>query len=197
MNTNTQSLPYLYQIFQVGLERSEMMLEMIAKSPIQLKLSRLEIIPPQDLLSQFKPHLGLTEVSAMELMFSGDYNGMSQLVFPANSAKFLTHIIETEERRKLDKDELEKGILNEVGNIFFNGVMGVISTLSDYGITYMMPKYKVGNIGQLMLSSWSKNYSIAMMGTIELSDQRELWFWFQFNTLDILLQQSQKLPEYF
>lgn len=133
----------------------------------------------------------------MELVFSGDYNGMTQLVFPVDTAKLLIDMIETEERRKLDQDELEKGILSEVGHIFFNGVMGVISTLSEYGITYMIPKYKVGNIGQLLLSSWSKNYSSALMGSIELSRQRELWFWFQFNTLDPLLQHSQKLSDYF
>ncbi|MEA5496301.1 MAG: hypothetical protein WAN66_18445 [Limnoraphis robusta] len=197
MNQNAQSLDRLNPIFKVGLERTEMMLETIAKSPIQLELKRLEIIPPQELLSQLKSHLGLTEMSAMELVFSGDYNGMTQLVFPVDTAKLLIDMIETEERRKLDQDELEKGILSEVGHIFFNGVMGVISTLSEYGITYMIPKYKVGNIGQLLLSSWSKNYSSALMGSIELSRQRELWFWFQFNTLDPLLQHSQKLSDYF
>lgn len=197
MNQNAQSLDRLNPIFKVGLERTEMMLETIAKSPIKLELKRLEIIPPQELLSQLKSQLGLTEMSAMELVFSGDYNGMTQLVFPVDTAKLLIDMIETEERRKLDQDELEKGILSEVGHIFFNGVMGVISTLSEYGITYMIPKYKVGNIGQLLLSSWSKNYSSALMGSIELSRQRELWFWFQFNTLDPLLQHSQKLSDYF
>jgi chemotaxis protein CheC len=197
MNQNAQSLDRLNPIFKVGLERTEMMLETIAKSPIMLELKRLEIIPPQELLSQLKSQLGLTEMSAMELVFSGDYNGMTQLVFPVDTAKLLIDMIETEERRKLDQDELEKGILSEVGHIFFNGVMGVISTLSEYGITYMIPKYKVGNIGQLLLSSWSKNYSSALMGSIELSRQRELWFWFQFNTLDPLLQHSQKLSDYF
>jgi len=197
MNQNAQSLDRLNPIFKVGLERTEMMLETIAKSPIKLELKRLEIIPPQELLSQLKSHLGLTEMSAMELVLSGDYNGMTQLVFPVDTAKLLIDMIETEERRKLDQDELEKGILSEVGHIFFNGVMGVISTLSEYGITYMIPKYKVGNIGQLLLSSWSKNYSSALMGSIELSRQRELWFWFQFNTLDPLLQHSQKLSDYF
>jgi chemotaxis protein CheC len=197
MNQNAQSLDRLNPIFKVGLERTEMMLETIAKSPIKLELKRLEIIPPQELLSQLKSQLGLTEMSAMELVFSGDYNGMTQLVFPVDTAKLLIDLIETEERRKLDQDELEKGILSEVGHIFFNGVMGVISTLSEYGITYMIPKYKVGNIGQLLLSSWSKNYSSALMGSIELSRQRELGFWFQFNTLDPLLQHSQKLSDYF
>lgn len=174
-----------------------MMLETIANSPIKLELKRLEIIPREQLLSQLKSRLGLTEISAMELVFSGDYNGMSQLVFPAESSKLLVQFIETEERRKLDRDQFEQGIISEVGNIFFNGVMGVMSTLSNYGITYMIPKYKVGNIGQLLLSSWSKQYSTALYGSVEFSSQREVWFWFQFNTLEPLLEQSQKLSDYF
>ena len=197
MNKNVRSPDRLQQIFKVGLERSEMMLETIANSPIKLELKRLEIIPREQLLSQLKSHLGLTEISAMELVFSGDYNGMSQLVFPAESSKLLVQFIETEERRKLDRDQFEQGIISEVGNIFFNGVMGVMSTLSNYGITYMIPKYKVGNIGQLLLSSWSKQYSTALYGSVEFSSQREVWFWFQFNTLEPLLEQSQKLSDYF
>ncbi|MDY7020640.1 MAG: hypothetical protein SWJ54_04650 [Cyanobacteriota bacterium] len=197
MNTNAQLLTQLQQLFQVGLERAELMLETISKSPIQLKLKTLEIISPEQLLSQLKSPLGMTEISAMELVFSGDYNGRSQLVFPVESAKLLINSIETEERRKLDKDQLEKAILSEVGNIFFNGVMGVMSTLSNYGITYMIPKYKVGNIGQLLLGNWSKDYSTALIGKIEIFDRRELWFWFQIDRLDILSEQSHKLSEYF
>ncbi|MEB3279391.1 MAG: hypothetical protein VKK42_10785 [Lyngbya sp.] len=197
MNEKPQSLAHLQPIFQVGLERAEMMLKTIARSPIKLQLKSLEVIPPEELLSQLKSPLGLTEISAMELVFSGDYNGMTQLVFPVDSAKLLIDLIATEERRKLDRDQLEKGILSEVGHIFFNGVMGVMSTLSNFGITYMIPKYKVGNIGQLMLSSWSKKYSTSLYGSVEFSSQRELWFWFQFNTLEPLLEQSQKLSDYF
>ncbi|MEL7037136.1 MAG: hypothetical protein AAFO04_16155 [Cyanobacteria bacterium J06592_8] len=197
MNTNAQLLTQLQQLFQVGLERSELMLETISKSPVQLELKTLEIIAPEQLLSQLKSSLGMTEMSAMELVFSGDYNGRTQLVFPTDSAKLLINLIETEERRKLDQEQLEKAILSEVGNIFFNGVMGVMSTLSNYGITYMIPKYKVGNIGQLLLSNWSKDYSTALVGKVEMFSQRQLWFWFQFNRLDILSEQSQKLSEYF
>ena len=65
MNQNAQSLDRLNPIFKVGLERTEMMLETIAKSPIKLELKRLEIIPPQELLSQLKSQLGFTEMSAM------------------------------------------------------------------------------------------------------------------------------------
>ncbi|ERT06252.1 hypothetical protein M595_3772 [Lyngbya aestuarii BL J] len=197
MNQNAESLAHLQQVFKVGLERSQMMLETIAKSPIELKLKTLEIIPREQLLSQLKSSLNLTEISAMELIFSGHYEGMAQLVFPTESAKLLINLIETQERRKLDQDQVDQGILSEVGNIFFNGVMGVMSTLSNYSITYMIPKYKVGNIGQLLLSSWSKNYSSALIGSVEFSSQRELWFWFQVSSLEPLLEQSQKISDYF
>ncbi|WP_413162901.1 hypothetical protein ACL6C3_27365 [Capilliphycus salinus ALCB114379] len=197
MNENPQLLAHLQPIFQVGLERAEIMLQTIAKSPMKLKLNHLEVIPSEELLSQLKSPLGLEKISAMELVFSGEYNGMTQLVFPVESAKLLIDFIATEERRKIDKDQLDQAILSEVGNLFFNGVMGVMSTLSNYGITYMIPRYKVGNIGQLLLSSWSKKYSTALYGSVEFASQREVWFWFQFNTLEPLLEQSQKLSDYF
>ena len=197
MNNNSRLVSHLQPLFQVGLDRSEMMLETIAKSPISCQLKTLDIVSPEELLSQLRGSVGAAEISAMELSFSGDYSGMSQLIFPADSGKFLVNLIGTEDRRKLDKEQFERQIISEVGHIFFNGLMGVMSTLSNFGITYMIPKYKVGNVGQLLLSSWSKKYSVAMVGSVEVDRQRNLWFWFQFNRLDILIEQSQKLPDYF
>lgn len=194
---NLQNIFILNKLFQLGVERSDLMLQTITLSPVKLKLTSLKLSPPQQLIPQLEQHLGLESLSAMELAFTGDLQGNSQLIFSPSSATMLINLIEIEERRKLDKHNVEKAILSEVGNIFYNGVMGVMSTLCEYGITYMIPKYKEGTIKNLLTGNLSPKYSIALIGTIQLYPERNLLFWFQFDSLEKLLEKSRNLSEYF
>lgn len=197
MKENLQNISVLNKLLNVGIERADLMLQTITQSPVKLKLISLEFCSPQHLIPKLEQHLGTNNLKAMELVFTGDFLGNTQLIFPLPSATMLINLIEIEERRKLDKEQVEKAILSEVGNIFYNGVMGVISTLCEYGITYMIPKYREGNIKNLLFGNLSPKYSIALIGTIQLYSDRNLFFWFQFNSLDKLLEISEKLSEYF
>lgn len=197
MKENLQNISVLNKLLNVGIERADLMLQTITQSPVKLKLISLEFCSPQHLIPKLEQHLGTHNLKAMELVFTGDFLGNTQLIFTQPSATMLINLIEIEERRKLDKDQVEKAILSEVGNIFYNGVMGVISTLCEYGITYMIPKYREGNIKNLLFGNLSPKYSIGLIGTIQLYSDRNLFFWFQFNSLDKLLEISEKLSEYF
>ena len=197
MKENLQNISVLNKLFNVGINRADLMLQTITQSPVKLKLISLEFTSPQHLIPKLEQHLGTNNLKAMELVFTGEFLGNTQLIFSPPSATMLINLIEVEERRKLDKDEVEKAILSEVGNIFYNGVMGVISTLCEYGITYMIPKYREGNIKNLLFGNLSPKYSIGLIGTIQLYSDRNLLFWFQFNSLEKLLETSEKLSEYF
>ncbi len=197
MKENLQNISVLNKLLNVGIERADLMLQTITQSPVKLKLISLEFCSPQHLIPKLEQHLGTNNLKAMELVFTGEFLGNTQLLFPQQSGTMLINLIEIEERRKLDKDEVEKAILSEVGNIFYNGVMGVISTLCEYGITYMIPKYREGNIKNLLFGNLSPKYSIGLIGTIQLYSDRNLFFWFQFNSLEKLLETSEKLSEYF
>ncbi len=197
MKKNSEQLLILTQLFKVGIDRADMMLETISRSPIKLKLISLDLFLPQHLSMQLEQRLGSTDLKAMELVFTGEFQGNTQLMFPKPTAAMLIDLIDNKDRRKLDKDVFEKAIFSEVGNIFYNGIMGVISTLCEYGITYMIPKYKEGNIRHLLSGSLSPKYSVALIGTIEIFPDRNLVFWFQFNTLEKLLEKGTELSDYF
>jgi len=197
MKKNSEQLLILTQLFKVGIDRADMMLETISRSPIKLKLISLDLFLPQHLSMQLEQRLGSTDLKAMELVFTGEFQGNTQLMFPKPTAAMLIDLIDNKDRRKLDKDVFEKAIFSEVGNIFYNGIMGVISTLCEYGITYMIPKYKEGNIRHLLSGSLSPKYSVALIGTIEIFPGRNLVFWFQFNTLEKLLEKGTELSDYF
>ncbi|VXD23605.1 conserved hypothetical protein [Planktothrix serta PCC 8927] len=197
MKENSEHLLILTQLFKVGIDRADLMLETISRSPIKLKLISLELFSPQHLLIQLEQRLGSKALKAMELVFTGEFQGNTQLVFPKPTAAMLIDLIDNEDRRKLDKDAFEKAIFSEVGNIFYNGIMGVVSTLCEYGITYMIPKYKEGDLRNLLLGTLSPKYSVALIGTVEIFPDRNLLFWFQFDTLEKLLEKGTNLSDYF
>ncbi|VXD22636.1 hypothetical protein [Planktothrix paucivesiculata] len=197
MQENLPPLSVLTKLFKVGIDRADIMLETISRSPIKLKLLSVDLFSPQQLPMQLEKQVGARDLKAVEMVFSGQFQGNTQLVFPKQTASILIDLIESEDRRKLDKGAFEKAIFSEVGNIFYNGMMGVISTLCEYGITYMIPKYKEGDLRSLLLGNLSPKYSVALIGTIEIFRDRNLVFWFQFDTLEKLLEKSNDLEDYF
>ncbi|SKB15570.1 conserved hypothetical protein [Planktothrix sp. PCC 11201] len=197
MQEDSQRLSVLTQLFTVGIERADIMLEMISRSPIKLKLLSVDLFPPQQLPMQLEKQVSFKGLKAVEMVFTGEFQGNTQLIFPKQTATILIDLIESEDRRKLDKEAFEKAIFSEVGNIFYNGIMGVISTLCEYGITYMIPKYKEGELRQILLGNLSPKYSIALMGVIQVLQDRNLVFWFQFDTLEKLLEKSGNIGDYF
>lgn len=172
MKLNTTQKDALQKLFQAGFRRSSEMLNYITESPITLQLSPLTILSPQQLAEQLEPSLGQEQIVAMELTFSGEFQGTAQIIFPRDSAASLVNIIANEERRKLDQNSLRRETLSEVGNILFNGIMGAISTVVDRGITYMMPAYREGTVQQLLSVPNSNLYQISLLGEVQFKIKR-------------------------
>lgn len=157
----------LQKLFKTGVNRASDMLSYISEVPVSWELQPIEILTPQQLKLQLQEILGAEQIVAMELVFSGEFQGDAQLVFPRDSAALLVNTIANEERRMLDQDALRKETLIEVGNIFFNGIMGAISTVVERGITYMLPSYREGTVKQLLSSTNSKAYAIALLAQVQ------------------------------
>lgn len=170
-----EDLETITQLFKVGIKRADSMFSYITECPMQLQISSLEILPTQELHHKLQNRLGSEKsVIAMELNFSGEFQGTSQVIFPTETSKVFIGIIADEERKKLDSNSYQKDTMSEVGNIFFNGIMGAISTVIDRGITYMMPTYVEGNVQQLLSSKKSGLYGIALLGTVQVKvDQKQ------------------------
>ncbi|HLO48307.1 MAG TPA: hypothetical protein VK211_07800 [Kamptonema sp.] len=167
MKPNRDEKEALHKMFKIGVDRAVDMLNYITEAPISWQLYPLEILSPQQLQSELDSNLGTEKIVAMELVFSGEFQGSAQLVFPRDSAALLVNVIASEDRRILDQDALRKESLTEIGNIFFNGIMGVISTVVERGITYMIPSYREGTVKQLLSESSSSIYAIALLGQIQ------------------------------
>lgn len=170
-----EDLDTITQLFRVGIKRADSMFSYITEYPLQLQISSLEILPTKALHDRLEARLGSYQsMIAMELNFSGEFQGTSQVIFPTETSKIFISIIADEERKKLDAKSYRKDTISEVGNIFFNGIMGAISTVIDRGITYMMPTYVEGNVQQLLSSKKSGLYAVSLLGTVQVKvDQKK------------------------
>lgn len=197
MTVNNETTDTLIKLFDVGFLRARDLLNAIAISPMDLEISGVEILSPQELEEKLNQRFGTIKITAMELVFTGEFQGNVRLIFPQHSAAFIIEKMSSEERQNLEGNELKKGIISEVGNILFNGIMGVISTVMEYSITYMIPKYQEGRIKQLFLSHNASAYSTALLTKIQLEKGKDLFFCFLVDSLDSIIERSQNLEKYF
>ncbi len=63
----------------------------------------------------------------MQLTFKGSFAGTASLVFPTESAAKLVTVLTDDGMDSSDLDAIRIGTLTKVGNIFLNGVMGIVS----------------------------------------------------------------------
>lgn len=163
----SEQIKILQKLFNTGVERANTMLNYLTEWPLHLQMSAIEILSSQQLQTRLEQRVGKESVAAMELAVRGEFEAVAQLIFPTDSAATLVEVLADPDRRTLDRETLKVKTLSEVGNIFFNGVMGSLSNVINGGITYMAPSYKENSIQRLLASSESNINAVALLGRIQ------------------------------
>lgn len=163
----SEQINTLQKLFNTGVERANTMLNYLTEWPLHLQMSAIEILSSQQLQAKLEQRVNTEYVAAMELAVRGEFEAVAQLIFPADSAATLVEVLADPDRRNLDQDALKMKTLSEVGNIFFNGVMGSLSNVINGGITYMAPTYKENTVKHLLASSDSNVNATAILGRIQ------------------------------
>ncbi|MBD2039964.1 hypothetical protein [Microcoleus sp. FACHB-672] len=167
IKTTSEQINTLQKLFNTGVERSNTMLNYLTEWPLHLQMSAIEILSSQQLQTKLEQRVNTEYVAAMELAVRGEFEAVAQLIFPADSAATLVEVLADPDRRNLDQEALKMKTLSEVGNIFFNGVMGSLSNVINGGITYMAPTYKENTVKHLLASSDSNVNATAILGRIQ------------------------------
>lgn len=135
-------LEALQELLNIGVGRSAAMLNRMVGVHVRLQVPLVKVLPESALMSELQQHLGPERVAAVHLGFSGSFNGMAHLVFPAPSAARLVAALMSEDPEAQDDlDAIKIGTLSEVGNVVLNGVMGEISNLLHQQLKYSIPAY--------------------------------------------------------
>lgn len=208
--TSTQKTA-IQKLFENGVERAATMLNYLTETSVSLQLSPLQLMSQEQLQIYLHQRIGENQVSAVRLVIKGELSAIGTLLFPAEASEKLVQVIATEQRRKLDLDAVTKQTLNEVGNIFFNGVMGSISYAIRGGITYMAPRYVEGKVDSLVAKSraakpspilfWQTAVKIepksgnllSFLEKIRGGGSKEILFFFQIEPLEVFINAIEKV----
>jgi len=194
-NLTPEQFQALQALFDNGIGRANALLSYLTDAPMSVKMSPIQILPLQQLQVAVVAGVGRGKVGAIELSYSGEFDGLTQILFPEETAAALVDTIADPRRRQIDHQTTHIKTLTEVGNIFFNGLMGSLSNLADCSITYLAPRYRENRLKEL-ISPDSFVGTTAIVGQIQFSPQlfrgQNPMLIFQVSPLDEFLKLVEK-----
>jgi len=180
----------LLELINIGVGRASGMLNRLVNSHVQLQVPELKIFSPEEFRVS-TACLRQDSVSSVSIAFSGNFSGLSALVFPRESAiKLAAMVLEPQGRKDFD-DALRFETLQEIGNIVLGGVMGSMANIMKERLQYAAPSYMEGTL-QDILSSGEQSASLILLARTHFSikDHRiggEVLIVFSLESFDLLL----------
>lgn len=154
MNSLTpERLDALQEFINIGVGRAGAILNEMLSTHIMLNVPTVKVFHVSELRDELAARFNWKhQFAAVQLGFSGTFSGMTELLFPTDSACTLVSLLTGEEPNSPDLDAVKIGTLTEVGNIVINGVMGSIGNILRKPISYSLPNYAEDTIENLLLS---------------------------------------------
>ncbi|MEA5088037.1 chemotaxis protein CheX [Solidesulfovibrio sp.] len=133
-------LDILQELINIGVGRAAGMLNQMVNTHIQLQVPVLRVLT-QTQLGELYAERPTSVFSAVQLGFTGEFAGVSALIFPPESASKLVAVVLGKEEGLADDEAMRRGTLQEVGNIVLNGVMGSIANILREPLRYSPPDF--------------------------------------------------------
>lgn len=183
-------LDLLQELINIGVGHAASTLNQMSGQHVHLHAPEVAVKSIEEMLSGTEIDV-TRQVMAIKLTFGGRFSGMASLMFPPESANKLITIILGEEPVAEDMDMMRVGVLQEVGNIVLNGVMGSIGNLLTEHIDYLPPDYYETTIGELLISDRRDDDMLLLARTNFYLENRlvqgDILIMFRLNTFDNLL----------
>ncbi|WP_428562937.1 MAG: chemotaxis protein CheX [Solidesulfovibrio sp. DCME] len=142
-------LDILQELINIGVGRAAGMLNQMVNTHIQLQVPVLRVLT-QAQLAQLYAERPDSVFSAVQLGFSGEFAGISALIFPPESASKLVAVVLGKEGGLPGDEAMRRGTLQEVGNIVLNGVMGSIANILREPLRYTPPDFIESDISGIV-----------------------------------------------
>ncbi|HCR12967.1 MAG TPA: chemotaxis protein CheX [Solidesulfovibrio sp.] len=133
-------LDILQELINIGVGRAAGMLNQMVNTHIQLQVPVLRVLT-QTQVGELYAERPTSVFSAVQLGFTGEFAGVSALIFPPESASKLVAVVLGKEEGLADDEAMRRGTLQEVGNIVLNGVMGSIANILREPLRYSPPDF--------------------------------------------------------
>ncbi|MBN1982818.1 MAG: response regulator [Chitinivibrionales bacterium] len=138
----------LKEMINIGIGKGAEMLNAILDTHIKLDVPFVRILSQKEFHKDVQTN-SVDSLAAVNLAFKGDINGNIELVFPTKSAMNLVAALTGENPDDVSLDSIRTGTLSEIGNIVINAIMGNISNLMKFKLSYSVPSYIEGNYEKL------------------------------------------------
>ena len=140
MNVSVEEIDAFRELINIGVGDAAGALNDMVGAHVELLVPSVRLVSPAD-IKEASRWVNEQELATVRLGFSGEIQGTTELVFPADSASKLVALLTGEELGTPDLDSLRAGVLTEVGNILLNAVMGSITNVLQRHIRYELPTY--------------------------------------------------------
>ncbi|MEO0531055.1 MAG: chemotaxis protein CheX [Planctomycetota bacterium] len=172
MGLNEEQLDALAEIVNIGVGRGAASLNALVDQRIELRVPKVRLCGLSELQAELEGVEEPVDTSVVQ-GFSGTITGSAMLAFPQRSGVALARLLAEEEVAE-DEDALEfdlAGILEEIGNIVLNGVLGSLANLFEDDFRYSVPELCTGRVSQAL----TRDVALADLGgepTCLLADAR-------------------------
>ncbi|PHR95335.1 MAG: hypothetical protein COA78_30350 [Blastopirellula sp.] len=139
MYLNEDELDALAEVINIGSGRAASSLSEITGSRIMLTIPQIQVCDSlnfRDLANSLDLEFGTT----VQQGFSGKVSGRALLAFPKDNAVDLARLVGEIETSTTEMDEELCGVLEEIGNIVLNSILGTIANMIDCGLSYTLPQ---------------------------------------------------------
>jgi chemotaxis protein CheC len=149
MPLSTFQLDILQELINIGVGRAAGMLNQMVNTHIQLQVPELRVLNQTE-LPQLYAERPDSVFSAVQLGFSGEFAGISALIFPPESASKLVAVVLGRDDGLPNDASMRQGTLQEIGNIVLNGVMGSIANILREPLRYTPPDFLEADITSIV-----------------------------------------------
>lgn len=191
-------LDFLGEISQNGLDFAQKTLEKTLKMNLKMGPAKVLLLSKEELGEDFG--VGDFKRTGISLPFTGTYNGFAYLLFKDNEIQKVLGPMVGEELSQEEWDEVRDDVLNELGNIVLNSIIGYWSNQVTGSIDYTPPVKVEGILEDLISKKFSDTNEVCFVGIglfeiLDLKINGTLTFSFYFDELANLLKSIKSIKE--
>lgn len=175
MQLSDDQLDALTEVVNIGVGRAAAALSSLVEERIDLCVPRVRVCGLTELRLELEGCDEPVDTSVVQ-GFAGEINGRAMLAFPQRSGVALARLLADDEANDVGPGDeaLEfdlAGILEEIGNIVLNGVLGSLANLFEDDFRYSVPELCIGSASEALTRDVS-TASIGEKPTCLLADAR-------------------------
>jgi chemotaxis protein CheC len=144
MMLNENQLDALTEVINIGVGRAASSLSEITGSPIELIVPQIHVCGTHE-FSDIAETLDIELATTVQQNFQGDLSGRALLAFSKENAFELACVVGDIQPADSEMDEELFGILEEIGNIVLNAILGSIANILDCQFSYSLPSLSTQN----------------------------------------------------